>query len=169
MARWKDAHCPKCGTPNAQRWLWKVRCPRYGCPHYDPEITGQRTDTPPPAPLSTSSHDAPPPPQRTLTGTFNPAENAIQISYTNYLGLEKTFTGDRATLRKRGRHISLRLVPTGQRCTFLISRLKNASELESLCLKEKQLTPVERQILGYHSKHGTTSPRHQAALQKLAC
>ena len=91
----------------------------------------------------------------------------MTIRYSNHKGENKSFEGDKRTLRKKGRFVSLQVAPTGQRCSFKRDRIQNLDEvLEALPAVEK-LSGVERQILGYHRKKGTTSSRYEEVIRKL--
>lgn len=152
MSLWSEVKCPVCKSRGARKLLWMVRCPRNGCPNYRPGLPAA----------------APKPAPKPLTGSFSPGANAIVIRYTNHEGEKKTYTGDRTTIRASGKFISLLLVPTGERCSFSRDRVANMREVEPFVAREDLLTSVERQILGYHRKNGTTSPRFEDVKRKLA-
>ena len=76
------------------------------------------------------------------------------------------FQGDRTTVRSGKAHVSLRVLPTGKRIALAKKFVRNLNELESWSRPEARLLPVERQVLGYHRKHGTTSPRYEEILRK---
>lgn len=160
MALWKEVLCPACRTPGAQKLLWRVKCRRPGCPHYDAALAGA-----PAAPRA-----APARARRPLAGSFDPGDRRIEIRYRNHAGEEKTLIGDRATLRRRGEHFSLRLAPTGKRCALARERMLNLAQVEAALPAEERaaLTGVERQIIGYHRKHGSTSPRLEQIRRKWA-
>lgn len=63
--------------------------------------------------------------------------------------------------------MSLCLAPKGVRCTFAIDRILNWPDVESRMPNAARLDETERQIMGYHSQHGSTSPRFEAIKRKL--
>lgn len=155
MGVWKRTTCPECRTEGAIKFLWMVKCPFRSCSHHDASLAD--------AGAGPQEKGAPPIP---VSGSFDPGEHAVRIRYRNHAGEERAYTGDRRSVRKRNGHVSLRLAPRGVRCSFLIDRILNPDELEGLW-SSVELTPVERQIVGYHRKHGTTSPRYEEILRSL--
>lgn len=155
MGLWSETFCPLCGLPGARKFLWMVKCANPRCAKYE----GQVVETKPKKAT------------KPLSGSFDPGVNGIEIRYRNHRGEEKTYTGDRSTLRVRGKHISLCLAPTGARASFLKTRLLNLSDIEPL-IQTVSAAPgpsgVERQVLGYYKKRGGTSPRHQEILRKYS-
>lgn len=153
MGLWAETSCPLCGHPGARKFLWWLKCSNPKCEKYEGRSVKAKS------PKAT----------KPLSGGFDPGPNAVTIRYRNHRHEEKIYTGDRLTLRVRGKHVSLRLTPTGQRVSFLKARLLNLSELEPLIQKASESpgpSPVERQILGYYKKRGGTSPRHEEILLK---
>lgn len=142
--------CPHCGTHGATKFLWMVKCPSSRCRHYDAALAKEHERR-----------------HRVPTGNFNPGPNAIQVQYTNYEGEKKTYTGDRTTVRKRNNHISLVLAPAGKRCAFEISRVSNMAALTPFIAADDALSAADRQVLAYHRKRGSTSPRFQEVLRKI--
>lgn len=133
--------CPVCGTDGAKKFLWIVKCVNKTCDKFDmeyyTEVDASRARerlSPPPAPA-----------------------NAIEVRYRNFQGEEKSYTGDAATIRTRGNHISICLQPTGLRCSFSKDRLLNPADLDRQVPKKPSLTQTEAQILGYYRKHGGSS------------
>ncbi len=147
--------CPHCNTPGATKFLWIVKCPNPRCRHYDTAVAQDAAAKAKPA--------ATPP-----TGNFNPGANAIQIQYKNHQGQNKSFTGDRTTLRKRRQHITLVLAPAGKRCSFKIDRIANMAALTPFLPPEDRLplSPGDRQVLTFHRKRGSTSPRYEELMRK---
>lgn len=142
--------CPHCGTHGATKFLWIVKCPNARCRHYDADLAAAIEKK-----------------NRVPTGNFNPGANAIQIQYTNYEGKKKTYTGDKTTLHKRNKHITIVLAPAGKRCAFEVARVSNMATLMPFVPKEASLTPADRQVLAYHKRRGTTSPRYEEVLKKI--
>lgn len=157
---WSDGVCPACRTRGARLAPWgKAKCRKPSCPNFDPEL--QNRPLPPLEP-------APPPPG----GDFKPAA-AVKIGYVNYRGEEKRFDAERASVRQKGEHVTARVAPTGKRIALSKKWIRNMAELQGLVSSAaetdallKSLTPVERQILGYHRKRKSTSPRYEALLKK---
>ena len=56
-------------------------------------------------------------------------EHRVEIRYKNWKGEEKTFVGDRRTMRRRGRHLTLRVAPEGIRITLALDRIQNLPEV----------------------------------------
>jgi hypothetical protein len=99
--------------------------------------------------------------------TIDPGARAIRIQYLNHRGEIKTYTGDRSTLKATGAHVSLRLAPTGKRVSFSKDCIQNRPEVEQALGQGSEPSAVEKQILGYHRKHGTTSPRFEEVRRKF--
>ena len=151
----KSVVCPECRTRGAVKGFGsKVRCPNPSCPNYDSEI---------PSGFASVSVK----PSSTHRGTFDPGSDRVILQYRNFRGESVEFEADRASARWTKHHVSVRVVPTGKRIRLVTKFVKNPDELGSM--KEKDLpkpTPVERQILGYHKKHDTTSPRYEELRRK---
>jgi hypothetical protein len=96
---------------------------------------------------------------------FNPGENAFQIQYHNHAGEDKVFTGDKRSVAETQNHYSVRVAPTGKRIYLLKKSVKNADELKKLAGP----TPhgKDRQILSYHLRHRSTSPKFEEAKKKF--
>ncbi|MEI6810182.1 MAG: hypothetical protein WCN95_15800 [bacterium] len=156
MSIWSDVKCPVCKSPGAKQLLWMVKCPHNGCDKYDPDLALEARSR-----VTASAHSVP------LTGSFNPGLNAITIRYRNAAGIDKTYTGDKTTVKAANAHITICLVPTGKRCSFSRERIMNLAEITPYIPPADKLSSVDRQILGYHQSKGTTSPRHEAVKQKL--
>jgi hypothetical protein len=56
-------------------------------------------------------------------------EHRVEIRYRNWKGEEKVFVGDRRTMRRRGRHLSLRVAPEGIRISLALDRIQNLPEV----------------------------------------
>jgi hypothetical protein len=97
------------------------------------------------------------PPKASLSGNFTVGLGAIEIRYTNFVGEQKTFTGDYRSAYIRGRHIVIRLVPTGKRISLNLEKIENRSEVEPLVAANPRPSANERRILHYHLKRGSTS------------
>ena len=153
----RDVDCPRCGTPGARQGLFGgVSCPNRGCDNYSPRQMHERLEMP----LATPPRDLSPVP----AGDFDAGVHRIAVRYRNHRDEHKTFGGDRRTLRRRGRHISLNVEPTGRRIALAANRIQNLDEVESAL--GRLPTPREAQVLVYHTRRGTTSERYEALRQK---
>ena len=150
----KKITCPECRSRGAVKTMTSVKCPNSFCSHYDSSLLPS-TDT-----LPTMSR-----PGSVLRGSFNPGGNAVTVRYRNHCGEDAEYVGDRTSIRVRKMHVTIRVAPTGKRITLAKKFITN---LASLPLPEPSQIPsaVERQILSYHSKRGTTSPRYAEARRK---
>jgi hypothetical protein len=165
--------CPVCGDRSAYKpWFGAVECPNHKCDNFDADRlwqlvhSGERTLDEQLA-ASHKWHRNPRTGKRTLKPMrrdFDPGTARIEVHYRNFKGQEKTFVGDRHTLRVRGGCISLRVMPTGEYIALRRDRIRNLSEIEAAL--EALPNKVERQVLGYHRKYGTTSPLHQQVQAK---
>ncbi len=64
-------------------------------------------------------------------GPFEPTgARRIEIRYKTAAGEDKTFTGDRASLRRRRAHVTLRVAPEGIRIALRADRIANRAEVE---------------------------------------
>jgi hypothetical protein len=93
------------------------------------------------------------------SSSFDPGEYRIEVSYQNFLGEHKTFTGDWRTLRRRGKHVSLQVEPTGTRIALAIDRIENVADVEDAL--QRCPSAQERRVLAYHTKRRTTSDRYE--------
>lgn len=103
-------------------------------------------------------------------GDFRP-EHPVSIRYRNAAGLDRTFSAERDSLIRKGNHLVARVAPTGEKIALLRDRIQNLSEVEAafpqrVATGQAWPTPRERQILGYHKKNGTTSPRYEQVRAK---
>ena len=148
--------CPLCGAPDARTSGDRVICTNPMCRN----SAGQRSATPssgaPPA--AAKAADVP-------RGRWQP-QQPLTIRYRNFQGVEQTYTAETDSCRRRRNHISVLVAPTGRRITLRRDRIQNLAEVEARCagrVNEGQAEPTrrERQVLGYHRKHGTTSPLYE--------
>ena len=71
-----------------------------------------------------------PPPVIEYVEPFDPGgEYGVEIRYKNWKGEEKAFVADRRTIRRKGRHLSMRVAPTGVRIALAIDRIQNMPEI----------------------------------------
>lgn len=106
------------------------------------------------------------PPKAALSGDFSPGLGAIEIRYRNFIGEDKTFTGDYRSAYIRGRHVVIRVVPTGKRIALNLESIQNRQEVESRIASNPRPSPNERRILHYHLKRGSSSPLFEEIRQK---
>lgn len=159
---WSWGVCPSCRAWGARIAPWgTVKCRRRSCASFD---AGTEERPLPPR------DDAPAKP---LSGDFTPGDKALTLRYVNFRGEEKSYTVDRGTIREKGEHLTARAAPTGRRLAFSKKWLKNHAEAQELAKKTAEsdalwsrLSPVERQIVGYHRKRKSTSARYEEILAK---
>jgi hypothetical protein len=146
--------CPNCGTPGARKTRDEtVQCKNQKCPYFD-------------ASLALGRYIAPVPTE----GDFHP-EHPVSIRYANFAGQSRDFSAERDSLVRKKNHIVAEVAPTGRKITLSRDRIQNLSEVEGYMPKRVERgqnwpTPRERQILGYHKKNGTTSPRYEQVRAK---
>ena len=139
--------CPNCGTAGARKARdGTIRCKSQTCPNFDPSFALGRKIAPVP------TH-----------GDFRP-EHPVSIRYVNFVGQSRDFSAERDSLVRKKNHIVAQVAPTGRRIALSRDRVQNLSEVEGnmpqrVAPGQNWPTPREQQILGYHKKHGTTSPR----------
>jgi hypothetical protein len=97
------------------------------------------------------------PPKAPLSGNFTVGLSALEIRYKNFRGENKTFTGDHRSAYIRGRHVVIRVVPTGKRISLNLENIENRDEVEPIVAATPRPTANERRILHYHLKRGSTS------------
>ncbi len=145
----KKIDCPNCGTPDAREARdGSIQCRNQKCPNFD-------------ASLALGRYIAPVPTE----GDFRP-EHPVSICYVNFAGQSRDFSAERDSLIRKKNHIVAEVAPTGRKIALSRDRIQNLSEVEAAMPQQVAPgqpwpTPRERQILGYHKKHGTTSPRYQ--------
>jgi len=160
-------NCPDCGSPGAKKSGGRVLCPNTSCPNFSSEMAeAQRAASTPPRRAAASPASPAPAGGPQPMGT-----ETILVHYRNFQGVDKTFSADPDTARRRGNHISLCIAPNGIRVTLARERIQNLSEVEAVCAErategQGRPTRVERQILGYHKKRHTTSPRYESVRAK---
>jgi len=142
--------CPVCRTAGAQRTgKGQIRCSNPSCPNFDATLKARGT----PTPAGTTA----------LTkGSFKTVQPII-IRYRNFAGQDRTFVAEMDSLVRKGNHLVGRVEPTGKKISLARDRIQNLEEVESRAKQraapgQPLPTPRERQVLGYHKKHGTSSP-----------
>jgi hypothetical protein len=145
--------CPLCGTRGARRSEVSdvcVRCPNPTCQYFDPSLQQREVQ------LAGG---------RSRRRDFVP-EHPIEIHYSNYKSVEKTFIAEKGSLLRKRNHILACVVPTGERITLSRDRILNLRDLEAVLPvvvvpPEPQPRRRDLQVLSYHKKHGTSSPLYQ--------
>jgi hypothetical protein len=146
----KRLQCPNCGADGAQRTReGKIRCPNHSCPNFDASLR------PPGTPRQAGTT------VRT-EGSFKPVQ-PVTIRYRNFAGQDRNFVAEVDSLVRKGNHLVGRVAPTGGKIALARNRIQNLEEVESslrprVAPGQAWPTPRERQVLGYHKKHGTSSP-----------
>ena len=150
----ESTDCPNCGTPGARRLRdGTVHCKNQACPNFDASFAQGRKIAPVPT-----------------EGDFRP-QHPVSIRYVNFVGQNRDFSAERDSLVRKKNHIVAQVAPTGRKITLSRDRIQNLSEIEGYLphkLEPGQQWPSgrERQILNYHKKHGTTSPRYEQVRAK---
>ena len=157
---WRPCVCPECRTPGATKRFGRVKCRNSSCPNYD---YGYALSAP-----NTSSSPGSSSLSRQFQGNFDPGSYRMEIRYRNFRGEEQSYTGDRRTLRRRGRHISICLAPTGRRASFALKWILSPSNAGDAAESTEQAAPTgpERRVLNYHKNHHTTSPLYESLRKK---
>lgn len=145
----KKIDCPNCGTAGARRKRdGTIQCKNQICANFDPSFAlGRRI-----APVRTR-------------GDFLP-RHPVSIRYVNFVGQNRDFSSERDSLVRKKNHIVAQVAPTGRKIALSRDRIQNLNEVEG-CMPRRvepgQSWPTgrERQILNFHKKHGTTSPRYE--------
>jgi hypothetical protein len=149
--------CPACGTKGARPTDLPPRCPNPSCQYFDATLGGKRV-------LQKAQT------QTARRGDYSPAR-PLSIRYRNFQGEEKTFTADAESLKRTKNHIIACVTPTGNQISLSRDRIQNLSEVEQAFPPAPEPGPPgptrrERQVLGYHKKHGTTSPLYEQVRAK---
>jgi len=149
--------CPSCGAPFARKMGdGMIHCKNPTCPYFDPAL---RVGT-----LRQAGSIVP------TRGNFRP-EHPISIRYTNHAGQQREFSAELGAIVRKNNHLVAPVAPTGQKISLSRDRIQNLAEVEAQLparVETGQPWPSarERQILGYHKKHGTTSARYEQVRAK---
>ncbi len=149
--------CPRCGTKGAKETGGVIRCPNPTCAYYDATLGGG----------TGAARFAPP---SSGGGSFA-AVSGQAIRYRTAQGEEKTFDADASSGEWHKNHLSVTVAPKGARLSLSRDRILNLSEVESaipgrVAPEQEWPSRVERQILNFHKKRGSTSPRYEALRAK---
>jgi hypothetical protein len=161
--------CPLCGAPGGQAGTGgRFRCPNPICLSFDPTLTGGQSVAPIGQTASASARMPSPgaDPSVATSPTGPPPAGTIAIAYRNFEGADKRFIADVASLHRTKEHIFARVAPKGVGITLARKRITNLDEVERqmparVAPNQAWPTPKERQVLGYHKKHHTTSPLYE--------
>ena len=149
--------CPSCGTAGARQSSdGLVHCKNPSCPYFDAAVGAGK--------LRQARTTVP------TRGDFRP-EHPISIRYRNFAGQDGDFSAELGSIVRKNNHLVARVAPTGARITLARDRIQNLAEVEAAMpqrVSAGQAWPTarERQILGYHKKRGTTSPRYEQVRAK---
>jgi len=150
----KKIDCPSCGSAGARKKRdGTIQCKNQACANFDPSFAlGRRI-----APVPTA-------------GNFSP-QHPVSIRYVNFAGQSRDFSAERDSLVRKKNHITAQVAPTGRKIALSRDRIQNLSDVEGQMPKRVEPgqswpTARERQILGYHKKNRTTSPRYQQVRAK---
>lgn len=166
----RDIVCPRCEQPGARKGIFGgLKCPNRACDHFSVALMHdreeqQRTDTRERVATSRSARRYRDPrtgkaTYKELPTNFEPGQYRIEVYYRNFQDEEKTFEGDWRSLRRKGKHVSLRVRPTGTRIALAIERIQNWADVQEAL--GRCPTAQERRVLEYHLKRGTTSSRYE--------
>jgi hypothetical protein len=158
FSRGERIDCPNCGTADAIKTSDElVHCRNASCQNFDSGLaSGGR--------LVRRYTEVP------TKGDFRPA-HPVSIRYTNFIGQSRDFSAERDSLVRKRNHIVAQVAPKGIKIALSRDRIQNLSEVEAYLphkLEPGQQWPSgrERQILNYHKKRGTTSPRYEQVRAK---
>lgn len=150
--------CPSCGETGARKTRDEiVHCKNPSCPYFDAGMLyGKR--------LRRQQSAVP------TRGDFHP-ENPISIRYKNHVGQDRDFSAELGSIVRKNNHLVARVGPTGRKIALSRDRIQNLAEVEAklpqrISTGQSWPTSRERQILGYHKKHGTSSPRYEQVRAK---
>jgi len=182
----RDVDCPQCGEPGArQGLLGSAKCLNRACRNFNAALVFEREEARQAeererekARLADGMEAAvaagklrryrnPRTGQkiyRDVPSDFDPGNYRIEVRYLNFRAEAKTFEGDWRTLRRRGKHVSLQVAPTGTRIALATDRIQNVADVED-ALGRCPTTPESR-VLAYHAKRGTTSQRCEELRRK---
>ena len=152
------AKCPVCGTWGAKKSLFKVKCVNPSCRKYDSDYAGVFQQNRIVGKLASEVFH--------LSGKVSPEEYSLRIRYKNFRGDEMIYSAAPSTGYTKNEYLVIRVAPSGQRITFRLSAIQNRGEVESQLPAGPLPNPVERRILNYHLRKGTTSPRLKQIREK---
>ena len=146
--------CPACGHDGARESFSGTQCVSPECIHYDGAYAQE-------AVRGGIVHWSVLPPV-----TF---DSPIDVEYVNAQDESKTFTADRTSFRVRGRHLSVRVAPSGRRIALLLDRSQNLDQRRPAIPSGDGTggpTPREAYVINFHRRRGSTSPLYQSLCAK---
>ncbi len=148
--------CPRCGTKGAKESGGVILCPNPACAYFDGSLSG-----------GGASKFAPP----AFSDSNFAAVRGVAIRYRTAQGKEKTFDADPFSGVWHKNHLTVKVAPNGIRITLSRDRILNLNEVENafparVAPGQEWPSPGERQILNFHKKRGSTSPRYEALRAK---
>jgi hypothetical protein len=150
--------CPSCGAAGARKTNdGVVHCKNPSCPYFDATLGATGT-------LRRAGTMVP------TRGNFH-AQSPVSIRYRNFAEQERDFSAELGSIVRKNNHLVAQVAPTGRKITLSRDRIQNLAEVEAklpqrVSSGQSWPTPRERQILGYHKKHGTTSSRYEQVRAK---
>ena len=145
--------CPSCGSAGAKKTSdGQIHCKNPACPYFDASLERRGTLRRPGTSVRTQ-------------GGFSPAK-PITIRYRNFADHNRVFVFEESSLYRKGNHLVGRVAPTGEKIALACGRIENLGEVEArlpqrVASNQTWPTPRERQVLGYHKKHGTSSALYE--------
>jgi hypothetical protein len=143
------AQCPACGTWGAKVSLFKVKCVNPSCRKYDSDYASAYQQN---RIVGKFAAEA-----LLLEGKASLEDYSLRIRYKNFRGDEMIYSASPSSAYTKNEHLVIRVAPTGRRISFRLSAIQNRSEVESQLPKSPLPSPLERKVLNYHLKNGTTS------------
>ncbi len=149
--------CPACGTEGARKNAdGSITCKNPTCRNFNVSPGQGPAEAPAPRQRGTNV---------VTHGNFRPNE-PVTIRYRNFAGQDRTFEAEKSSIVRKKNHLVARVAPTGGKITLSRDRIQNLSDVEAQMpqrLAPGQAPPSrkERQVLGYHQKHGTTSALYE--------
>jgi hypothetical protein len=150
--------CPSCGTAGARKTeQGEIHCKNPACPYYD--VILARSGRLRPAATTVPTQ-----------GNFRPRQ-PITVRYRNFAGQDREFVAELESVVRKKNHLAGRVAPTGRRIALSRERIQNLQEVEAqlpqkVAPDQPWPTRVERQVLGYHKKHRSTSPLYEKVRAK---
>ena len=150
--------CPLCGKRGARKSETSdvaVRCLNPSCQYFDPSLQQREV--------------------KLAGGRFRRRDyvpqDPIEIRYRNFQNVEKAFSAEKSSLRRKRNHILAQVVPTGDVIILSRDRILNLRDVESAVPQvippsEPQPRGKDLQVLSYHTKHGTSSPLYEKVRAK---
>lgn len=151
--------CPACGTPGARQSDHRIYCLNPVCSNFSG--AGRHA--------AESSGAAPTqnvPYTQQAKSVRSVSSQVLAIQYRNYQDQIQNFTVDSRSVTRKNNHILAKAVPSGRNVSLMRNRIQNMPEVD-LALPEKDRSGApwpnarERQVLGYHRKHKSTSPLYE--------